>query len=87
MLEVRVIFIGEVQGVGFRASARLFAKGLGLKGYVKNLPDGSVELAAQGAKKDLEALLGRLKENFSISRMDAKWKEGAETYEDFQIRR
>jgi acylphosphatase len=46
----RMRVFGRVQGVLFRDSARRRAKSLGLKGYVKNLEDGSLELVAKGEK-------------------------------------
>jgi acylphosphatase len=52
---------GAVQGVAFRYYARLRATELGLTGYVRNLPDGSVELLAEGeeaALAELERWLG-----------------------------
>lgn len=55
MLEMRLIIKGKVQKVGFRWSVVQFVKaeGLAVTGHVINLPDGSVELIAQG---DIEAL-------------------------------
>lgn len=47
---------GEVQGVAFRYRARERATELGLRGYVRNLPDGSVELFAEGEEKALTEL-------------------------------
>jgi acylphosphatase len=47
---------GKVQGVFFRRSAQLEAKRLGLRGYARNLPDGSVEVLAQGAVPALDDL-------------------------------
>ena len=47
--EIRVL--GRVQGVGFRYAARNQARTLGLKGWVKNLPDGSVLAVIQGEEK------------------------------------
>ena len=45
---------GIVQGVGFRYSALYEGRLLGLGGFVRNLPDGSVEVVAEGAEKNLE---------------------------------
>ena len=47
---------GRVQGVGFRWFAREEARRLGLSGWVKNLPDGEVEVAAGGEASSLERL-------------------------------
>lgn len=47
---------GKVQGVFFRRSAQLEAKRLGLRGFARNLPDGSVEVVAQGAVAALDHL-------------------------------
>lgn len=74
-----VLFSGEVQGVGFRATAcRLVAQrpvtgcaagGRGfpeppVTGYVRNLPDGRVELVVEGAPDQIDALLGDLRSHF-----------------------
>ena len=56
-----MIFSGEVQFVGFRYPARLLARRLDLTGWVKNLPDGRVELEAQGEVSKLRKYLLQLK--------------------------
>ena len=53
----RVIVRGRVQGVGFRWFVREHARTLRLKGWVKNLPDGMVELEAEGPPDKLAELL------------------------------
>jgi len=54
---VTVLYHGRVQGVGFRATVRHLARGYEVTGWVRNLPDGRVELVAEGAKDELEAFL------------------------------
>ena len=53
---VKIIVIGRVQGVFYRDSTRRKAKELGLAGTVRNLPDGSVEVVAEGPADALQAL-------------------------------
>ncbi|WP_344868487.1 acylphosphatase [Comamonas faecalis] len=48
---------GKVQGVGFRQSTVEVAQGLGLRGWVRNRRDGSVEVLASGAEIDVQALI------------------------------
>ena len=50
-------FSGNVQGVGFRYTAQHLARGHPVTGYVRNLPDGRVEMVAEGDEKDLDALV------------------------------
>src|SRR5690349_22585285 len=54
---------GDVQGVGFRFWARSQARALGLVGYAKNLPDGRVEVVAQGPGDAVDRLIALLGEN------------------------
>ena len=56
-----ILFEGDVQFVGFRYTARLLAKKFGLSGWVRNLPDGRVEVEAQGGVTNLRRLLLQLK--------------------------
>jgi len=59
-MSLHVLVRGRVQGVGFRWFVREEAQALGLRGWVKNCPDGSVEVAADGPASALEAFRGRL---------------------------
>jgi len=61
MSDLHVRVTGMVQGVGFRWFVRERARRLGLKGWVRNLPDGSVEVAASGDPGQLELLKEELR--------------------------
>jgi len=52
---LRVFYTGRVQGVGFRYTTKTVAAGFELTGIVRNLPDGRVELIAEGQGGELEA--------------------------------
>jgi acylphosphatase len=58
----RVRFVGRVQGVGFRATARSIAGRHPVTGWVRNEPDGSVLLEVQGSASDVAAFLDELHE-------------------------
>lgn len=60
-----IIYWGRVQGVGFRATAQRLAQGFPLAGFVKNLPNGSVELAVEGDALQVAEYLQRLAERFA----------------------
>jgi acylphosphatase len=52
---MQVLYSGRVQGVGFRYTAKTVAMGFEVTGTVRNLPDGRVELNAEGSREELEA--------------------------------
>ena len=62
---LRIIFQGRVQGVGFRARARLIAKRYPISGWVRNEPDGTVMLEAQGTEPDLDSFITELRRQTS----------------------
>jgi acylphosphatase len=66
----RFLVSGRVQGVGFRASTWEQASRLGLRGYVRNLDDGRVEVVAAGADDALDVLAGWLSQGPPMSRVD-----------------
>lgn len=53
----QVFYEGHVQGVGFRWTVKHIAKGFDVTGWVRNLPDGRVELQASGDESELNAFL------------------------------
>ena len=50
----RIFFSGRVQGVGFRATTSWLARGFDVAGTVRNLPDGRVEVVAEGDPAELD---------------------------------
>jgi acylphosphatase len=53
----RIFFSGRVQGVGFRATCQSLARSIEVVGYVRNLPDGRVELLVEGETGEIDTLL------------------------------
>jgi acylphosphatase len=67
----RFLVVGKVQGVFFRQSARIEAQRLSIRGWARNLPDGSVEVLAQGAAAAVEALREWLQRGPGDARVDS----------------
>ncbi len=86
---IRILVFGDVQGVFFRAGAQDEARRLGLKGYVRNVPDGSVELVAEGDRGALERLLQWCSHGpagASVSEAKAEWLDFSGAFADFRIK-
>jgi acylphosphatase len=75
MASTRVFYAGNVQGVGFRYSVKQIAKGFDVTGWVRNLPDGRVELQAIAEPPELAAFI----EAIAQSELRAHIKEQTET--------
>jgi acylphosphatase len=58
-----VFYAGKVQGVGFRFSCKQLAKGFEVVGWVRNLPDGRVEMQCSGEQEEVEAFLEEIAES------------------------
>jgi len=82
---------GRVQGVGFRYYTRKNASDLNIKGWVKNMPDGSVETVIAGTPASVEEMKKRLREGPRSARVDhvkELSQDGKpETFHDFSVRR
>lgn len=86
--QVQLVVRGRVQGVYFRASAQREARRLGLTGWVRNRPDGFVELLAEGEEeglKDLIAWANRGPSAARVERVDTRWRSFTGEYSDFRI--
>jgi acylphosphatase len=78
---------GQVQGVGFRWGAATKAKSLDIKGYVRNLPDGSVYIEAEGSGEQLNAFVEWCKQGPGFSLIESVNIESFSpvNYSDFLI--
>jgi len=88
IVEMHAIITGNVQGVGFRATARHFAKRLSLTGTVCNLADGNVEIYAQGSRETLNQYIKNLQDHFGeryISDISTEIGEVNSEFDDFNI--
>jgi acylphosphatase len=86
---LRAIVQGRVQGVFFRDSTRTEARALGLTGYVRNLPDGTVEVVAEGPREELEKLQGLLKigpPSARVEAVEAQWQQATGEFDRFEVR-
>lgn len=70
MKRVRVIVGGRVQGVGFRYYVANGAKEHCINGYVQNLPDGRVEIDAEGESENIHHFLTQCKHGPALSKVD-----------------
>lgn len=88
MQRVTVLFSGHVQGVGFRYTTCSIARRFDVVGYVQNLPDGHVELVAEGAQQEIEAFLKEVRERFFNHIRNERKDVGPATgeYGTFEIR-
>jgi acylphosphatase len=60
MISLQVFYEGHVQGVGFRFTVRHAVKGFDVTGWIRNLPDGRVELQVSGEEGEVRAFLDRV---------------------------
>lgn len=88
-IQLRANFSGHVQGVGFRFQTESISRGFDVQGYVQNMPDGTVDLVAEGQKNELEQFLSAIQEQLSgnIRETRTHWYPSSGNYEGFGIRR
>ena len=84
----KITVSGRVQGVWFRGYTRKIASSLDIKGYVKNLPNGNVEILAMGNQDKMDKFISKVKVGPPEARVESiEIKEISESidYENFQI--
>ena len=83
-----VYFRGNVQGVGFRMTTHRIAAGYEVVGFVRNLPDGRVELLAEGSKSELTAFLTEIQQEMGhhVTDSDLDTQAASGEFSRFEIR-
>ena len=87
MKRVIIHVYGLVQGVFFRYTTRKIARSLGLTGFVKNLPNGSVYIEAEGPKAKLEELIEFAKrgpKSAQVESIEYEFKEAKDKFKGFE---
>jgi acylphosphatase len=85
---IQLTINGLVQGVGYRYYCLRKARGLGLKGWVKNNPDGTVSVSAEGDRSLLEEFIKELRigpASASVRDIDVTWTPYSGQYADFDL--
>jgi len=88
MAAARIVVKGYVQGVGYRYFVMRQAQSLQLKGYVRNLADGSVEIEAEGDQTGVAQLIELSRRGPRLAQVDStaiEWKEPKGCYTYFEI--
>ena len=83
-----ILVSGRVQGVYYRAFTQEAALRLGLTGFCRNLPDGSVEVVAEGDREVIEILIDRLRigpPRAKVEAIQVNWKTADKSFKDFSI--
>lgn len=89
MVRAHLLISGIVQGVGYRWSCQRAAQGIGVTGWVRNLPDGRVEAEAQGTREQVETLISwcyRGPEEARVTDIAVSYLEADGEFQGFGIR-
>lgn len=80
---------GVVQGVGYRFFVLSEARSFDVRGHVRNMPDGTVEVVAEGTKRIVEDFIERLRigpVSAHVTGVEVRWSEKEAGYKDFGLR-
>ena len=89
LVRARILVSGRVQGVSFRQFTIDEARGLGVRGWVRNLPDGRVEAEAEGERAAVESLLGACRRGppgAKVAEVEVSWAPHAGDLGEFTVR-
>ncbi len=87
--QVHLIVSGVVQGVGFRAFTLSVAHRAGVVGWVRNRPDGTVEIVAEGEREQLQSFISAIRRGPISARVDnvaEEWREATGEFTTFGLR-
>ena len=90
MKRLEATITGRVQGVFFRATTQERAQSLGVSGWVRNRPDGSVHVVAEGEKDDLQQLLRFLQDGppqANVANVESQWLDATGEFDEFVVER
>jgi acylphosphatase len=85
---LHVFYAGRVQGVGFRFTVKMVARGFDVTGTVRNLPDGRVEMVVEGERAELEQFLKGIQDSevgAFIRNEEKTWGEAKNEFRGFEI--
>jgi len=85
---VYLLITGKVQNVSYRINAKRKAEELNLTGWVKNMPDGKVEIIAEGEEENLKSMISWCyngSDGAVVNKVKAKWTEYEEKFDKFRI--
>ena len=88
MKKVHIYASGIVQGVSFRQNTLAKARELGLQGFVRNLPDGRVEIVCEGSQEAIDNMIawcGKGPRGAHVENLDIDWGEFEDEFKDFRI--
>ncbi|MFH1417528.1 MAG: acylphosphatase [Planctomycetota bacterium] len=88
MVRRTVLFAGRVQGVGFRYTTCRIAADYDVTGYIRNLPDGRVEMLAEGESDEVDRFVGAVSAEMSSNIQEAQKANSAATgeFDRFDVR-
>ncbi len=89
MVRAHIFVSGYVQGVFFRSSMKEVADKYGVKGWVRNLPDGRVEAVLEGPENAVNRVIEWARRGpplADVEDVEVKWEEYKGEFEDFRIR-
>ncbi|MBO6585964.1 MAG: acylphosphatase [Gracilimonas sp.] len=88
-MKKHIFLSGRVQGVGFRHFTKTKARSIGVKGWVRNLPDGRVEAVFEGDEKLVDQLIEKCKKgprSAYVQSIDVEEEKSDESYTSFDVK-